>query len=177
MSAPTELPMLDDVMAEFRHIAAGAIHPDATLVRHAPAGVTLVALGIDPKVHPEAYRDFATQRLLRVIFPGTADGLSYASLTRPAWPEAPGVLLVRVEIESLPDVPILLDSRGHRDVIAAMTLPCQVALASRRDVDNAAAMPVEEAVEHLREMSLLWDIGEPDVDLWRMLDETEDAER
>ncbi len=168
--ATTALHDLDAVMGEFRAIVAGTIRPATTLVLASPAGGVLVALGIDHQVHPSAYHAFATQRLLSLVRPQqSADYLGYASLTRPASPGAPGLLLVRVEVEALPDVPLLLDSRRHFDVIGAMAVPCQVALADRRDIDAAAAMPVEEAIEHLKASSLLFTLTDPDPGLARML--------
>ena len=175
--ATTALHDLDAVMGEFRAIAAGVIRPDATLVLDSPADGVLVALGIDHRQHPSAYHALATQRLLSLVRPRQSpDHLGYNSLTRPASPDAPGLLLVRVEVEALPDVPILLDSRRHHDVIGAMAVPCQVALADRRDIDAAAAMPVEEAAGHLKAAALLWTLDEPDPALARMLDEAEEDE-
>ncbi len=175
--ATTALPDLEAVMGEFRAIAAGVIRPDATLVLDSRAGGVLVALGIDHQAHPSAYHALAVQRLLSLVRPQQSpDHLGYNSLTRPSSPGAPGLLLVRVEVESLPDVPILLDSRRHFDVIGAMSVPCQVAIADRRDVNTAAAMPVEEATEHLRASSLLFTLDEPDPGLARMLDEADEDE-
>ena len=164
-------------MGEFRSIVAGTIRPDATLVLDSPGAELLVALGIDHQAHPSAYHAFATQRLLSLVRPQqSADYLGYNSLTRPASPGAPGLLLVRPVADALPDVPLLLDSRRHRVVIRAMAVPCQVALADRRDVDTASAMPVEEAVEHLKASSLLWTLAEPDPELARMRGEAEEDE-
>lgn len=165
---------LETTKAEFRHLVAGAIRPDVTLVLHPNGHAPRVVLGIDPKVNPTAYQALSTECLCQLVGvhkPAQLGGVGYDVLHVDASGAGPGLAMMRLVFDAFPDVPLLLDNNRHHDVLTAMAGPHTLVLMDGRHVDKLATVPADEAVAALDDepIHLHWEIPEADTDLKRTL--------